>query len=283
MTSLLAHPRHGFTLIELLVVIAIIGVLVGLTLPAVQAAREASRRAQCQNNLKQVGLALNTYAIPGDAYPIGYLAWPNAPGGAAPGWAWSAVVLPQLEQGSIYNALNVNLAIDVAANDTVRATVLAVYVCPSDDNTGSFGVASQLTGGPVEAVTTSYAANGGTVGATQPNGMFRPNKPVLTRDVKDGLSNTFAAGERGSFVVQNAWAGALGDGRGGVEVLATASQSGPSPWNPSPAGFCGPHSGLTQFLMADGSVHAIKPSINPRVYLALATRNGREVIDQGAY
>jgi prepilin-type processing-associated H-X9-DG protein len=109
------------------------------------------------------------------------------------------------------------------------------------------------------------------------------NRSVLPRDIKDGASNTFAAGERGAFVVQNAWAGALGDGRGGVEVLALVSTSGPDPNNASPSGFCGPHSGLTHFLMADGSVHAIKSSINPAVYRALATRNGREVIDQGAY
>ncbi len=113
-------PRGGFTLIELLVVIAIIGVLVGLTLPAVHSAREASRRAECQNNLKQIGLALNNYVTLGEAYPIGYIAWSNPPGSAAPGWAWSAAVLPQLEQGSIYSAMNVNLPIDVAANASVR-------------------------------------------------------------------------------------------------------------------------------------------------------------------
>jgi prepilin-type N-terminal cleavage/methylation domain-containing protein len=276
-------PRGGFTLIELLVVIAIIGVLVGLTLPAVQSAREAARRTQCQNNLKQQGLALNNYVALGEAYPIGYIAWPNPPGGAAPGWAWSAAVLPQLEQIPIYNALNINLPIDLAGNATVRTSALTMYVCPSDHNTGAFSVTSQVTGGPVEGRTTSYAANGGTGGAGQPNGMFRSNKSIRPKDIKDGMSNTFAAGERGSFVVQNAWAGALGDGRGGVEVLAMVFQSGPDPKNPSPASFCGPHPGLTQLLMADGSVHPIKASINPMVYRALATRNGREVIDQGAY
>jgi len=278
-----SFPRSGFTLIELLVVIAIIGVLVGLTLPAVQSAREAARRTQCQNNLKQQGLALNNYVTLGDAFPIGYIAWPNPPGGAAPGWAWSAAVLPQLEQSTIYSAMNVNLPIDAADNATVRVLALAIYVCPSDRNTGAFGVTSQLTGGPIAAQTTSYAANGGTNGAPQPNGMFVMNKSVRPKQVKDGMSNTFAVGERGSFVVQNAWVGALGDGRGGVEVLAMVFTSGPNPTNSSPASFCGPHPGVTQFLMADGSVHPIKATINPSVYRALSTRNGREVIDQGAY
>jgi prepilin-type N-terminal cleavage/methylation domain-containing protein len=279
----LRGPRGGFTLIELLVVIAIIGVLVALTMPAVQAAREAARRTQCQNNLKQLGLALNSYVTLGDAFPIGYIAWPNPPGGAAPGWAYSAALLPQLEQGPILNALNINLPIDYPANATARTAALAIYVCPSDRHTGRFSVASQLTGGPIEAQTTSYAANGGTADAARPNGMFLMNKSVRPKQIKDGASNTFAVGERGSFVVQNAWAGALGDGRGGAEVLATVGTSGPSPTNPSPASFLGPHSTATQFVMADGSVHPIKATIHPTVYRALATCSGREVIDQGSY
>jgi prepilin-type N-terminal cleavage/methylation domain-containing protein len=279
-----SHSRGGFTLIELLVVIAIIGVLVALTLPAVQSAREASRRAQCLNNLRQQGLALGNYITSVDSFPIGYLAWPNPPGGAAPGWAWSAAVLSQLEQGPIYQALNVNLPIDDVANATVRTSALAIYVCPSDRNTGPFTVTSVLANGPIAARTTSYAANQGT--AATPlggNGMFRMNKAVRPRDVKDGLSNTFAVGERGSFVVQNAWAGALGDGRGGVEVLAMVLTTGPDAMNPSPASFCGPHTGLTHFLMADGSARPIKAGINVAVYRALATSIGGETIDQGAY
>ncbi len=277
-------PRRGFTLIELLVVIAIIGVLVALALPAVQSAREASRRSQCLNNLRQQGIALHGYLTAMDAFPIGYIAWPNAPGGAAPGWAWAAALLPQLEQGPISQAMNVNLPIDVVANATVRASSLSVYVCPSDRNTGAFTVTSALAGGPVEAKTTSYAANEGTDGSSLGgNGMFRMNKSLRPKDVKDGLSNTFAVGERGSFAVRNAWAGALDDGRGGDQVLARVFDKGPDPVNPSPASFCGPHSGLTHFLMADGSARPIRSGINPAVYRALATRNGREVIEQGAY
>jgi hypothetical protein len=127
------------------------------------------------------------------------------------------------------------------------------------------------------------AANGGTDGSAQPNGLFQMNTAIRLKNVKDGLSNTFAVGERGSFVVQNAWVGAMGDGRGGVEVLALALRSGPGPVEASPSGFCGPHATLSFFVMADGSVHPIKAAISPVVYQALSTRSGREVIDQGAY
>ncbi|MHC5543356.1 DUF1559 family PulG-like putative transporter, partial [Singulisphaera rosea] len=185
-------PRQGFTLIELLVVIAIIGVLVGLILPAVQAAREATRRTGCQNNLRQHGLAINNYVTSLDAFPIGYIAWSNPPGGAAPGWSWAAAILPQVEQGSIYNAANINLAIDSPSNSTVRTTTLSLYVCPSDRDTGAFVVTSRVVAGPVEARTISYAANAGADGSSQSsgnvngNGLFRMNKSTRPKDVKDG-------------------------------------------------------------------------------------------------
>jgi prepilin-type N-terminal cleavage/methylation domain-containing protein len=275
--------RMGFTLIEILVVIAIIGILVGLTFPAVQAAREAARRTQCLNNLRQHGIALSNYLAAVDAFPIGYIAWRDPPGGAAPGWAWSTAVLPQLEQGPTYDAINVNLPIDVAGNATARTSSLAIFVCPSDVGAGPLAVQSAVTGGPVESRTTSYAANQGALGPGPDNGLFRMNKAVRPKDVKDGMSMTFAVGERGSFVVPNAWPGALGDGRGGDQVLARVLDKGPDSASPSPSTFAGPHPGLTHFVMADGSARPIKEGISARVYRALATRNGREAIDQDAY
>src|ERR1700738_3625451 len=102
--------RPAFTLIELLVVIAIIAVLIALLLPAVQAAREAARRAQCANNLKQIGLALHNYHGLVDVFPPGYVSAVRNPQDnypeLGPGWAWGALLLNQLEQATLYNAIN---------------------------------------------------------------------------------------------------------------------------------------------------------------------------------
>jgi prepilin-type N-terminal cleavage/methylation domain-containing protein/prepilin-type processing-associated H-X9-DG protein len=147
----MSHPKRGqergFTLIELLVVIAIIAVLIALLLPAVQAAREAARRAQCINNLKQIGLALHNYESSNLAFPPGGVADESLPGAAGGIWggagtnnvaSWRALLIPQMEGGAIYNAINFSLSLNASTSSsgqwTALMTINSTWLCPSDDN-----------------------------------------------------------------------------------------------------------------------------------------------------
>src|SRR4051794_35950934 len=155
------HSR-GFTLIELLVVIAIVAVLIALLLPAVQSARESARRVQCVNNLKQMGLALHNYEGAVGSFPSGVISaladpnWKLPPGDCTafptdlgPGWSLFALMFPYLEQQTLTNALNYSLVIPDPANQTVRETQIAMYVCPSD--TGPDSVSMYDCGEPSSA------------------------------------------------------------------------------------------------------------------------------------
>jgi prepilin-type N-terminal cleavage/methylation domain-containing protein/prepilin-type processing-associated H-X9-DG protein len=145
--SRLRSLRRGFTLIELLVVIAIIAVLIALLLPAVQSAREAARRAQCTNNLKQVGLGLHNYESSNSVFPPGGIADENKGGiwggiGQNNLASWRALVIPYMEGTTIYNALNFNVSLNAStvpsAQWTAMMTVNKTWLCPSDDNYQGF-------------------------------------------------------------------------------------------------------------------------------------------------
>ena len=220
------HPRRGFTLIELLVVISIIAVLIGLLLPAVQSAREAARRIQCVNNLKQIGLALHNYHDALGAFPMSYAARGKFVDGATdtvPGWGWATMILPQIEQSPIYNAVNFVLAVDAPQNSTVVLSALNAYVCPSDITKGPFPVLDGSS--PGVALTTmtpsSYAASVGndfTDSATGlnndgiGNGVLFRNSSIRIAGITDGTSMTIMVGERAWANANGVWAGVVANG-----------------------------------------------------------------------
>jgi prepilin-type N-terminal cleavage/methylation domain-containing protein/prepilin-type processing-associated H-X9-DG protein len=201
------RSRPGFTLIELLVVIAIIAVLIGLLLPAVQSAREAARRMQCTNNMKQIGLALHQYHSAYDVFPpVGSVdVQGNSRGnGRVPQTASIHLRLTNyLEQRAVYDAYNFMLGdvlngSSVPANTTVMSTAIPGYLCPSDPNPGS---TEDLAGGFTVPVTTvNYAVNGGVNrwnygGYTNGTAWWLGGSPsfgsrVRIASVTDGTSNT---------------------------------------------------------------------------------------------
>ncbi|WP_437200712.1 DUF1559 family PulG-like putative transporter [Planctomicrobium sp. SH664] len=220
--SVWAGPRKsGFTLIELLVVIAIIAVLIALLLPAVQQARDAARRSQCKNNLKQIGLAIHNYHDAFDRVPIGYIDTATVTNAATEdgGWSWAAQILPQLDQATVFNQFDFRFhphgkLTNEEKNTVAGATSLGVFNCPSDlkpptrKSGSSDPTATSTANGVVEAAaTSSYVGNSGPFNAKfcdQANpayqsprsvGAFRVNIGLRFRDFTDGLSNCMLVGE----------------------------------------------------------------------------------------
>jgi prepilin-type N-terminal cleavage/methylation domain-containing protein/prepilin-type processing-associated H-X9-DG protein len=210
--------NRGFTLIELLVVIAIIAILIALLLPAVQQAREAARRSQCKNHLKQIGLALHNYHDAHRVFPPGCIRTdPNNQW--VEGWSWSVFIFPYLDQAPLYNQLDVggrSLADALAVgppNALLIQTILPVYRCPSDPGddlaaverlfaTNGVGGQAAIAAGapdPFRPAASNYVgAAGRRQNITGPGtrGVFGVNSKVAIQDIGDGTSNIYMVGER---------------------------------------------------------------------------------------
>jgi prepilin-type N-terminal cleavage/methylation domain-containing protein/prepilin-type processing-associated H-X9-DG protein len=218
----LSGRRSGFTLIELLVVIAIIAVLIALLLPAVQQAREAARRTQCKNNLKQLGLALHNYHDTYNVFPMGYIdgVMGNNAGIKGEGWSWQAMILPQLEQGPLFQMIDFRFkpygdgTISTPANNAAAATPQPAFSCPSDPKPATIPMhkAPDYGEGPATTgavATSSYCGVASPWDGAQCNGpsgqppqetgrelgLFTINRCRRMGDVTDGTSNTLAVGE----------------------------------------------------------------------------------------
>jgi len=231
--------RRGFTLIELLVVIAIIAVLIALLLPAVQSAREAARRIQCTNNLKQLALSLHNYNSAVGALPPGIVNTTAYGGQSPPGslstWtAWSAqsLLLPYVEQGPLYNAANfswtccyVGAQAD-ATNKTVYNTRIAAFLCPSDGLAGQQNINSYH--GSIGTSTVQYPTDGVTTGVFQVYNSNNSCSSVNLASITDGTSNTIAFGEGlvGDYTKNSNY---RGNGMAGAADVAVVSGSSGTP------------------------------------------------------
>jgi len=295
--------KNGFTLVELLVVIAIIGILIALLLPAVQAAREAARRMNCTNNLKQIGLALHMHHDTNNCLPAGWTAY-SAMGSktavpkGVPGWSWATMSLPFMEQGVVYDeTLDINLAINAGDNPAGAKTIINTFRCPSDTGKDTSTVAG------VEVATSNYVGVFGQVlnsdlstfwsrlssstGQAKWNGAFYHNSQTRFRDIRDGLSHTLVVGERGTkFDFYSVWIGAYPNDTlsqtspGHAIRLLGAAFEGKAPNSTVVedyrVGFGSHHPGTSNFLMGDGSVRSIEDEIDLSIYRYLCTINGGE-------
>ncbi len=307
------HRSKGFTLIELLVVIAIIATLVAILLPAVQQAREAARRSTCKNNLKQIGLALHNYHDTFNRLPAG-LTSPGVP--EKPGWGWGASILPQLEQGALFDALRVGdvplrSLYTTTATDQVRALLQApipVYRCPSDVmpelNSNDWGHPS--TGRPFKVATSNYTGMGeheGQVFAYSGSGprwrgVFYFESYTKFSDITDGLSNTIFINERdggpaangqnfraavwigsGSRSSNEWWAVGSNLSRGDLGINVDYAAAGQN--ENLGKGISSLHKGGAQVLLGDGGVRFLSESMDIDGTLSrLCRRSDGEVIGE---
>ncbi len=289
-----ARQRIAFTLIELLVVIAIIAILIGLLLPAVQKVREAAARNKCENNLKQMGLALHNYADGNGAFPSAY----SNTNLYDPAWGWASKILPYLEQGPLYNTIGVATApfgtpwtypngFAVATPNALTQTPLKIYRCPSDP-------APDLNPDRLNFALSNYRAITGPDTGVYINarGVMYWNSYVRFTDITDGTSNTLVVGEciydQKTGKIATIWPGFTGVRNNPSTGLLSIWISDVMWWlddttavvnGTAPQAFSSRHTGGAYFVFGDGGVRFFRNGGNASVLKWLAGRNDGQVVN----
>ncbi|MDZ4689108.1 MAG: DUF1559 domain-containing protein [Planctomycetaceae bacterium] len=304
--------RRGFTLIELLVVIAIIAILIALLLPAVQQAREAARRTQCRNNLKQIGLALHNYESSMTVFP------PSSTSGFGRGvWNWpstgvnnpiihlhsfASLILPYIDQATMYNQIDYNVSSLAPVNRPIASQVIPFYRCPSySGKSFSTDPLYVTTVGYNQFAIRNYVGFGartvlGLSGAVPAEGFMYPGSRTRFRDITDGTSNTLAIVETREET-SSVWI----DGTTATVAARWFNLSAPPTYAgtsnainyktyfpgsvfPNSIGqIYGPssqHTGGAHHLLCDGSVRFISENLDVALYDALVTRGGGDIVGE---
>jgi len=265
--------NRGFTLVELLVVIAIIGILIALLLPAVQAAREAARRMQCSNNLKQCGVAMHTYHNTYNCFPPGFMAVDHL-GRVKGGWAWGVFLMPFIEQSPLQDKLStteytLSHVISDPALLPMLQMELSVFKCPSspmEPLREFLGPGSQMVSTANYTCCRGFYRYSGDVHLQKPNnGIFYAESATRIRDVTDGTSNTVAIGERTVLPVHAAdpkrWPSWCGPGGLGIGATVSSCVSVRLNHPINMHAFSSHHPGGADFCFADGSVRFVSETI----------------------
>ena len=293
--------RRGFTLLELLIVLGVIGLVLSLLLPAILSAREKARRIQCQNDMKQISLALHNYHDMHSVFPPGYVVRNVSPGNPAadengPGYAWSVMVLPFMDQAGLVHS--VDFSADPVIGTATTGVMISTYRCPSDLSNSMNYVASFGFGSLTESP-----------GRPEGPGVFYRNSKVPEFDIRDGTSTTFLIGERielHDFIpgqpatpagalwlatpLRSFRAAGLTKNPGAIEaqpsfVLANVGQETPFPVHAvhcrtnHVASFSSKHPGGANFAMADGAVLFVSSEIDYELYRRLGQRSDHQVAE----
>jgi prepilin-type N-terminal cleavage/methylation domain-containing protein/prepilin-type processing-associated H-X9-DG protein len=272
---------HGFTLVELLVVITIIGILIAMLLPAVQASREAARRAQCLNNLTQIGIALQNYESAHNVLPPGTIDKQGPIHSVAEGYqmGWLVQILPYIEEDVTFRHVDFSVGVYDKKNAAVRAIRIALYACPS------YGGPVRNGSGDTWAVG-NYAGCHNDVEApinTDNRGVLFLNSHIAQKDVTDGVSQTIYVGEK------------LGDERdlgwmSGTRASLRNTGSRLGQWEDTTAakpndlavgGFESAHPNVCNFLFGDGRVQAIGREIEQKLLEQLGNRADGKLLSHG--